>query len=265
LIAMSFLKRRLPLAAALACAAGACAWAAGAPGAGASVSGDAPSTQAPTVTLDRCHAAPLQADRYATFSAQMAANTRTRQMWVRFTLLERLAPGVALRPAQAPGLGVWQKSQPGVALFRYSQEVANLPAPGGFRASVSFRWYDAHHHLIRRARALSPLCELPDERPHLAVGAITSTPGAQPQTTAYAVSVSNEGLGPASNVGVLLSIDGATQPQQTISQLAPGSQQTVTFSGPRCNAPGSLTVTLDPSGSIDQTTRADDVKTVACP
>ena len=217
-----------------------------------------------SVAVGDCHVAPLQADRYVTFAAEMASVHRTAQMWVRFALLERLASDSALHPATAPGLGVWQRSTPGIALFRYSQEVANLPAPGAYRALVSFRWYGPRHRLLRRARRETPLCLMPDERPHLSVGAVTRSAGQTAQTTRYAVEARNTGLGPASSVGVQLAIDGAVQPQQTIATLAPAASQLVTFDGPRCSAGGTLVVTLDPAGSVDQTTRADDVKTVAC-
>jgi hypothetical protein len=223
-----------------------------------------PGAEGESVSVADCHADPLQVQRYATFAAEMTATHATHQMWVRFTLLERLPTDAALHPAVAPGLNVWQKSTPGIGLFRYSQEVANLPAPGVFRALVNFRWYNAHHHVVRRAHRLTPICTMPDERPHLRVGAITRTPGAQPQTTQYDVTVRNDGLGPAQNVGVLLTIDGAAQPVQTIGSLGPSSTQTLTFSGPRCGSAGSFSVTLDPAGTVDQTTRADDVKTVSC-
>jgi CARDB len=223
-----------------------------------------PGTEPESVTVADCHASPLQVQRYATFAAEMTATRKTQQMWVRFTLLERLPTDAALHRAVAPGLNVWQKSTPGIDLFRYSQEVANLPAPGDFRALVNFRWYNAHHAVIRRSQRLTPICRMPDERPHLRVGAITPTPGSQPQTTQYAVTIRNDGLGPAQKVGVLLTINGAAQPQQTIAELAPASSQTLTFDGPQCGPAGSLSVTLDPAGSVDQTTRMDDTKTVGC-
>jgi hypothetical protein len=225
----------------------------------------APGATPESVVLADCHPAPAQVDRHATFAAEMTATRRTAQMWVRFTLLEQLPTDIAPHPAAAPGLNVWQKSTAGIGIFRYSQEVANLPAPGVFRALVSFRWYNAHHRLVRRAHHVTATCVMPDERPHLRVGAITRTVGSQPQTSRYDVTVRNDGFGPANNVGVLLTIDGAAQPQQTVAQLAPASVQTLTFSGPSCASAGSLTVTLDPSGSVDQTTRADDTKTVSCP
>jgi hypothetical protein len=221
-------------------------------------------TEPESVSVADCHAAPLQVARYATFAAEMTATHKTQQMWVRFTLLERLPADTAIHRAVAPGLNVWQKSTPGIGLFRYSQEVANLPAPGEFRALVNFRWYNAHHVVVRRAQRLTPICRMPDERPHLRVATVTRTPGAQPQTTQYNVTIRNDGLGPAQNVGVLLTIDGAAQPEQTIAELDPAGAQTLTFVGPQCDPAGSLSVTLDPAGSVDQTTRMDDAKTVGC-
>jgi hypothetical protein len=224
-----------------------------------------PGPEPESVSVADCHAAPLLVQRYATFAAEMTAMHKGEQMWVRFTLLERLSTDSALHPVAAPGLNVWQKSTPGIGLFRYSQEVAGLPAPGDFRTLVNFRWYSARHRVVRRAHRLTPLCTMPDERPHLRVGAITPTPGSQPQTTHYEVTVRNDGLGPAQNVGVLLTIDGAAQPQQTIAELDPATTRTLAFEGPQCGPAGSLSVTLDPAGSVDQTTRTDDMKMVGCP
>jgi hypothetical protein len=221
-------------------------------------------TEPESVSVADCHASPLQVQRYATFAAEMTATHKTQQMSVRFTLLERLPADTAMHRALAPGLNVWQKSTPGIDLFRYSQEVASLPSPGEFRALVNFRWYNAHHAVIRRAQRLTPICKMPDERPHLRVGAITRTPGAQPQTTQYDVTIRNDGLGPAQNVGVLLTINGAAQPEQTVAELAPAATQTLTFVGPQCAPAGSLSVTLDPAGSVDQTTRMDSTKTAGC-
>jgi hypothetical protein len=247
------------IAAATLCAAGVLA-----PPAGAIQPPFVPISTVESATIADCHSAPVQSERFVTFAAQMTATHRTQQMWVRFDLLERLPGDAGFRSATAPSLGVWQKSMPGIELFRFSQAVVSLPAPGTFRASVSFRWYGPRHHLIRHTHHVTAACAVPDERSHLTIGPITRGPGPQPDSTQYDVPVRNEGLGAAQNIGVVLTIDGAAQPQQTIALLAPNASQTLTFVGPRWGPGGSLTVTVDPAGSVGQTTRADDTRTDAC-
>ena len=146
------------LAAALLCTCAATAADASAPGnqVGANVPPDPES-----VAVSACHSSVVQADRYATFSAQMTANRRTHQMWIRFTLLERLSSGGATHQVPAPGLGVWEKSAPGVGVFEANKSVTNLVAPATFRAVVSFRWYDAHHRLLMHARKETSACTMP--------------------------------------------------------------------------------------------------------
>ena len=117
--------------------------------------------QPESVAVASCHPASVQTDRYATFSASMTANRRTHQMWIRFTLLERLSTDVAMHPVAAPGLGEWEKSAPGVGVFEANKSVTNLAAPASFRAVVNFRWYDARHRLVMRARRETGACTMP--------------------------------------------------------------------------------------------------------
>jgi hypothetical protein len=120
----------------------------------------APSAPGASVTISSCHPSSVQADRYVTFSATMSPNRRTAEMWIRFTLLERLSTDVAMHPVVAPGLGVWEKSAPGVAAFLANKSVTNLAAPASFRAVVSFRWYDAHRHLVMRTHRETAACTM---------------------------------------------------------------------------------------------------------
>src|SRR3954462_12996088 len=104
--------------------------------------------------LESCHAGDAPLERFAVFSAQMAAVPGTKKMQVRFDLLQRL-PGDDYRRVQAPGLAVWRSSAPGVDIFRYRKQVANLAAPGAYRAVVRFRWIGATGviaHAVKRTR-----------------------------------------------------------------------------------------------------------------
>src|ERR1700730_12680499 len=81
-------------------------------------------------TLDTCHSGPTPADRYGTFAGQMMSVAKADSMAMRFTLVAHLPGELAPRRLSAPGLDVWEHSKSKVNIFRYSQEVANLPAGG---------------------------------------------------------------------------------------------------------------------------------------
>ncbi|MGI8558166.1 MAG: hypothetical protein ACR2ND_07640 [Solirubrobacteraceae bacterium] len=150
-------------------------------------------------TLDGCHADPVQASRYATFGAQMSQIRAGRSMAVRFDLFQR-NPGAGFRrvAVAAPGFGVWHPSAADIGILRYSQEVANLPAPASFRVAVNYRWLNARNRVIRRAHRVTPACVFSgEELPNLIAGGITPRPGAGPATTTYDVTVRNDGAAAA--------------------------------------------------------------------
>lgn len=216
-------------------------------------------------TLDACHADPVQALRYATFGAHMSQIRGGRSMSVRFDLFQRDS-GVHFRrvAVAAPGFGVWHPSAPGVGLLRYSQEVANLPAPESYRVEVSFRWLNARNRVIRRARRVTAACVFSTERPNLVAGRITLRRGPSAATTTYDVAVRNVGLVRAGPFAVALTVAGAPLPAQTLTGLAPFGRQVVSFNGPNCLAGGTVTATVDAAGVVDESTKADNVRSIAC-
>jgi hypothetical protein len=219
--------------------------------------------------IDTCHPALSAAGRYFVVSGQMAAIPRSAAMAIRFDLQQRTHGSGPFRRVNAPGLGVWHRSAAGVQLFRHSQDVTNLSAPASFRAVIAFRWYGASGKVVKRARRRTVVCQMPDQRPRLAIGEVSrspggTSPGGTSRTTRYDVVVRNDGLGAASGFNVLLSINGVAEPEQAVSGLAPRERKTVMFIGPPCPPGRTLNVTLDPKRQVDQTTRAGDAKTVAC-
>jgi len=217
-----------------------------------------------TATVDDCHSGSAAGDRYAAFSGQMTLIPRASSMAMRFSLIGQGSAGGAPQRMNAPGLGVWQHSAPHVAIFRYRQEVTNLTAGDSFRAVVSYRWFDASGKVIKHAVRHTPACEISDLRPHLTVGPVTQQAGADAQSTAYDVDAHNAGLGPAGAFQVTLAVNGSTLAPQSIASLAPGADQIATFNGPKCGSGSTLQVTLDSANQVDETTRADNVKTVPC-
>jgi len=113
----------------------------------------APAASAQTVptraALEACHTGTAPLDRYAVFTAQMATVPQAARMQLRFDLLQRLPGDDGYRVVKGPGLGVWRSSVPGVDIFRYRKQVANLQAPGSYRALVRFRWLDVTGHVLQ--------------------------------------------------------------------------------------------------------------------
>jgi hypothetical protein len=102
-----------------------------------------------SVRVVECQRGPAAENRLALFRGAMRRVRRTREMWMRFKLRERVGEG-SYRTINAPGLGTWRKSRPGVRRFAYRQRVLALAEGSTYRVVVSFRWYDADGALLVR-------------------------------------------------------------------------------------------------------------------
>jgi hypothetical protein len=215
--------------------------------------------------LDACHPGAAPLDRYAVFSAQMGSVPQSAKMQLRFDLQVSLGGG-KFRRVQAPGLGAWRSSAPGVDIFRYRKQVANLQSGASYRALVRFRWLDADGKTLQSRERKTKTCKQPDLRPDLVVGDIDAQPAGQPGRARYTVVVRNTGRSATpTSFGVSLSVGGVAQPPQTVQPLGAGDEQTLVFSGPRCDAVHQLRVTVDSDVSIDESSESDNTRTVPCP
>jgi CARDB len=214
-------------------------------------------------SLESCHTGAAALDRFAVFTAQMGATSQSKRMLVRFDLLQRV-PGDDYHRVQAPGLGVWRSSIPGVDIFRYRKQVANLEAPGSYRAFVRFRWLDASGKVIAGATRRTRTCRQPDLRPDLSVGALTAQPAANDRAR-YTVLVRNEGRTPTSAFTVGFVVGDQTQPTQSVQSLVPGETRVLSFAGPRCNRANPVRVTVDPDLAVDEADETNNSRTVVCP
>ena len=116
--------------------------------------------------LERCHPAPVPAERFAVFGGTMRSPRQGQdRMDMRFDLFSRAQGAIAFRRLAAPGLGVWNHAQPGVLRFHFRQRVVNLAAPAAYRAVVSFRWLDEFGFVFAKASHATPACQQPDLRP----------------------------------------------------------------------------------------------------
>jgi hypothetical protein len=218
-----------------------------------------------TASLTGCHVAGDLPDRYATFAAQMVATSQTEEMSLRLQLYEHTAaaPGYHVVTG-VPGFGVWESSAPGIGVFNYSQEVTSLIAPASFRVQVGYRWLDAGRHVIKRATRTTMACVEPAELANLVAGSLSIVPGTAAGTATYDLTVRNTGVADVGPFDVSLSIDGTTPTEQSVSGLAAGERTIVEFTGPACASGGTIAVVVDPENAIQESTKVDDSRTVAC-
>jgi hypothetical protein len=114
-----------------------------------------------SVTLEQCVSSSVQAERSATFVAQMVATAPTQKMAMKINLEERLRNEPESHVVPASGFGVWRPSEPGVKIYKYVKQVTNLTAPVVYRVAVKFRWVGDKGKVIKRADLHSSRCFQP--------------------------------------------------------------------------------------------------------
>ncbi len=114
-----------------------------------------------SVTLEQCATSTAQVERSATFTAQMVATPATQKMALRFELQERMRGEADFHTVIAPGLGVWQRSDAGVKIYKYVKQVTNLAAPAAYRAVVRFRWLGEKGRVLKRTELHTQKCVQP--------------------------------------------------------------------------------------------------------
>jgi hypothetical protein len=125
------------------------------------VSSGRPAEPTVSATLTQCVTSVTQAERSATFAGEMSAVPGTVRMAMRIEVEERLPHEPVFRAAVAPGAGAWRASEAKVKVFKYLKQVTDLSAPARYRASVHFRWINAHGTTIRRASRTTKACAQP--------------------------------------------------------------------------------------------------------
>lgn len=124
-----------------------------------------------SATLEQCVTSTVQAERSATFTAQMVASGSTQRMEIKIELQQRLRGEAEYHTIAAPNLGIWRGSEPGVKIDKYVQQVTDLTAPAAYRALVEFRWLGEKGRVLKRAELHTSHCL----QPTLA-GQVTQTP-----------------------------------------------------------------------------------------
>lgn len=209
-----------------------------------------------------CEVGDTAKERMATFYARMRAVKGTRQMAMRFTLVDRAGDG----PPEAvdhPALAQWRRSRPGVKRFGYAQSVAGLEKGGIYSVQVQFRWTDSRGRVLRTSKRTSSACRQQGELPNLAITRVAARAGESAGTELYSVDLTNSGQGEARDVGVDLFIDGAAADSQTIALVKPGETLTVRFTGPPCER--ALRMVADRLDTLNETNEDDNTLRSRCP
>lgn len=134
-------------------------------------SATAPAAGTASVGIEQCVTSTVQAERSATFTAQMAATATTQKMAMRIELQQRLHGESEFHTLAAPGFGVWRTSEPGVEIYKYVKQITNLDAPAAYRVLVHFRWLDERGHVLKHDELHTPRCVEPSLS-----GQVTQTP-----------------------------------------------------------------------------------------
>jgi CARDB len=212
------------------------------------------------VALETCQTGAAPADRYAVFTGSMPTQDKTASMAMRFDLFERTPQAQGFDHVALAKWGIWERTtKAGVPGFIFAKRVDQLAAPAAYRAVVSFRWYDSAGKVLRSERRVSPVCRQPDPRPDLHVKRVTFDSG-----KAHVV-VRNRGRSAAGAFDVSATVADGPGISRTVNGLPQAAQTTLTFPAARCTAGASATITVDPSGAVDEADEADNTVIVPCP
>jgi CARDB len=208
--------------------------------------------------------------RAVSIQAVMRPVTGTAKMQMRFDLMRRTKPGAPFKVVRGHFLGSWlTPAEPTLGqrpgdVWIVNHPVVDLPAPAVYRFRVSFRWIGSGGQQLSSAVQTSSNCYQPELRADLLVRSLTVTPMAS-GNSAYVAMIGNRGLTAAGPVEVDLAGAGSTTQAQTLGSVGPKSSARQRFVAPACTPGAALTVTVDPSHTIDESDFANNTLTMPCP
>jgi len=213
------------------------------------------------VALLSCGTGLSSGERTAVYEGRMRRVSGTRKMQMRFALQWRQPGAKRWAGIKAPGLGTWVSSNPGVKSYTFTKRIENLAAPASYRVVVRFRWLDARGHTLHSDTIVARPCRQPDLRPNLVPTRVYTERIGDPAMRRYVVVVRNKGETAAGGFDVAF----GTLPPAHVVDLGPGVSTLVSFEAPRCDAPASLTATVDAGALIDEADEDDNSLSVPCP
>jgi CARDB len=219
-----------------------------------------------------CQTALRPGARTVSVTAVMRPLTGTSGMSVMFDLLRERKRGGSFTAVRGHDLGKWiHPDNPTLGqlpgdIWDVTQKVTNLVAPALYRFRVHFRWSGAKGRRLRDVAELGPVCYQPELRADLTVRSLVVRPvkGSPPQDR-YVAMIGNRGATGAGPFDVELVEQGVAPQSLSVSWLGAHATARETFAGPPC-APGSVvTVTVDPTGAVDDYARANNTLVTTCP
>jgi CARDB len=209
--------------------------------------------------------------RAVSVQAVMRPVTGTQKMQMRFELMRQTRTGGPFKQVRGRLLGSWISPQDptlgqrSADVWIVNHPVVDLAAPSTYRFQVAFKWTGANGRPLSSAVQSSPNCWEPELRADLLVHSLTVRPlGAG--NDAYVAVIRNHGQTAAGPVEVDLGGTGATQTQAaSLASVGPRSSTSHRFVAPACTPGATLTVTVDPSHTIDESNFNNNVLTVPCP
>jgi hypothetical protein len=212
------------------------------------------------VSLAACETGAEPAQRFAVFTGSMPAAKGTRRMAMRFDLEERGSDPASVQRVPAPKLGRWNRSKAGVAGFVYTKRVTRLAQGRWYRAVVRFRWHDARGRVQRSAKRVTPFCQQPDQRPNLALEALS-----RPRPSSYLVTIVNTGPTAAPESTLSVEPRPGAEAVRRVPPLAPGERTSVVVDAEACEPSSVVVVQLDRFTAVDESREADNRVELTCP
>jgi hypothetical protein len=218
-----------------------------------------------------CQRALDPAQRGMSITAVMRPLTGTKNMQMRFELLQRAHLGGKATSLPGKQLKTWI-TPPNPTLGQLPGDVwivhhpvVDLAAPFVYRYRVTFRWIGTGGTVLATFVRISRACREPELRPDLVVSQVAIIPLSGGQDR-YAVLVANHGKTAAGPFTLQLTI-GTQVLSQTVPGLAPITHMTIRFSAPACVAPEQLTAIADPGPpyQIDDFNRTNNTWAEICP
>ena len=215
--------------------------------------------------------------RAVSVQAVMRPVTGTSKMQMRFELMrQHQARTRDSWRCAAGGSGSWiSPTDPTLGqqtgdVWILNHPVVELAAPATYRFRVTFSGSGRRARRSAPAhRMTSPTCYQPELRADLLVQSLSVDPdhsGAAAGQWAYTAVIANRGLTGAGAGSRSTFADGDSAPSSaTVAWVEPKSSARQRFVAPPCTAGGTLTVTVDPTQTIDEYDFANNSLTIPCP
>jgi hypothetical protein len=213
------------------------------------------------------------AARAVSVTAVMRPLPGTVRLALRFDLLSRPRGAASFSALGGGDLGSWiEPSNPTLGrrsgdVWLVNKQVVDLAAPAAYRFRVSFRWIGKHGRVLGAAVRRTATCFQAELRPDLLVPAVVvAADPARPQMSDYVATIRNDGATAAGPFDVQFSpAGGGPVTTKPIGGLAAHSGLRLTFVGPACSPTTGPTITVDPTGEVDDADPANNARTVVCP